>query len=182
MKSSRYFLLFIGVLSVFLFAACSEKQGGKTLLFSYFMGNGEDGLHLAASKDGLHWEALNDGNSILLPLVGESVLMRDPCITQGPDGVFHMVWTTSWSGNTIGYANSKDLINWSRQKAIPAMAHEKKMAISLFTGRALSLTSFWKLPAAPATVAKEITASIIRPHQTLSHLPKQSYSMIPDSM
>jgi predicted GH43/DUF377 family glycosyl hydrolase len=124
MKSSRYFLLFIGVLSVFLFAACSEKQGGKTLLFSYFMGNGEDGLHLAASKDGLHWEALNDGNSILLPLVGESVLMRDPCITQGPDGVFHMVWTTSWSGNTIGYANSKDLINWSRQKAIPAMAHE----------------------------------------------------------
>ena len=29
-------------------------------LFSYFTGNGEDGLHLAYSHDGLTWETLND--------------------------------------------------------------------------------------------------------------------------
>ncbi len=91
------------------------------------MGNGEDGLHLAWSEDGLNWDAINDGKSIIPPLVGESCLMRDPCITTGPDGTFHMVWTTSWSGNTIGYAHSKDLINWSKQIAIPVMKHEKNV-------------------------------------------------------
>ena len=116
--------IFIASFLSILFVTCKPKSDEKFMLFSYFMGNGEDGLHLAASTDGLSWEALNDGKSILLPLVGESVLMRDPCITTGPDGTFHMVWTTSWSGNTIGYAHSKDLINWSKQIAIPVMAHE----------------------------------------------------------
>lgn len=122
MRFSKYLIL--NSVIAFLFLACTPKANEKILLFSYFMGNGEDGLHLASSEDGLRWEALNDGRSILLPLVGESVLMRDPCITSGPDGTFHMVWTTSWSGNTIGYAHSKDLINWSRQIAIPVMEHE----------------------------------------------------------
>jgi len=119
---------FFGALAVlsllFLGSGCGVQSNEKRLLFSYFMGNGEDGLHLAASSDGLNWLPINEGKSLLLPLVGESVLMRDPCITQGPDGMFHMVWTTSWSGNTIGYASSKDLINWSKQKVIPVMAHE----------------------------------------------------------
>lgn len=93
-------------------------------LFSYFLGNGEDGLHLAWSPDGLKWEALKDGKSFLTPVVGKSKLMRDPCITIGPDGTFHMVWTDSWDSTTIGYAYSKDLIKWSEQRAIPAMRAE----------------------------------------------------------
>ena len=93
-------------------------------LFSYFIGNGEDGLHLAWSPDGYRFEALKGGQSFLTPRVGESRLMRDPCILRGPDGLYHMVWTTSWTGQTIGYANSKDLIHWSEQRAIPVMAHE----------------------------------------------------------
>jgi len=112
--------IFLIICCTFL-ASCVEK---KVYLFSYFMGNGEDGLHLAASMDSYHWEALNGGKSVQLPLVGESVLMRDPSITTGPDGTFHMVWTTSWSGKTIGYAHSEDLINWSKQIAIPVMEHE----------------------------------------------------------
>ena len=96
----------------------------QVYLFSYFVGNGEDGLHLAWSKDGLKWEALNNSKSFLQPVVGESKLMRDPCITQSSDGIFHMVWTTSWNGQTIGYSNSKDLINWSEQIATPVMADE----------------------------------------------------------
>jgi beta-xylosidase len=57
-------------------------------------------------------------------VVGESKLMRDPSITRGPDGTFHMVWTTSWKGKTIGYASSKDLVQWSEQRAIEVMGHE----------------------------------------------------------
>ncbi len=63
-------------------------------LFSYFINNGEDGLHLAWSADGLKWQALNDGKSFLKPDVGKSKLMRDPCVNTGPYGTFHMVWTS----------------------------------------------------------------------------------------
>lgn len=112
-----------------IFIACiifinSDCVAQEAYLFSYFMGNGEDGLRMAYSKDGYQWKEINKGESLLQPSVGESKLMRDPCITKAPDGTFHMVWTTSWAGKTIGYANSKDLINWSDQIAIPVMQHE----------------------------------------------------------
>ena len=106
------------------FYGCVQHKQNKNYLFAYFVGNGEDGLHFAASTDGLHWQALNNGNSFLPPLVGKSCLMRDPCITQGPDGNFHMVWTTSWNGKGIGHAYSKDLIHWSAQQNIPVMVDE----------------------------------------------------------
>lgn len=108
-----------------IFTACSISAAvpEKYYLFSYFTGNGEDGLHLASSGDGLKWEALKGGKSFLAPEVGGK-LMRDPCITQGPDGTFHMVWTDSWKGGTIGYASSKDLIKWSGQKSLQVMKAE----------------------------------------------------------
>ena len=99
-------------------------QSSDAYLFSYFMGNGEDGLHLAYSTDGLKWEVLNDNQSFLTPAVGGDKLMRDPCIIQGPEGIFHMVWTVSWNEKGIGYAHSQDLIHWSEQKYIPVMEHE----------------------------------------------------------
>jgi len=51
--------------------------------------------------------------------------MRDPSITRGKDGTYHMVWTTDWKGgNGFGYASSKDLMHWSSQQYIPVMKHE----------------------------------------------------------
>ncbi|MBN1154591.1 glycoside hydrolase family 43 protein [candidate division KSB1 bacterium] len=102
---------------------CS-RASKDVYLFSYFTGNGEDGLHLAYSYDGFKWTALNNGQSLLTPAVGNDKLMRDPCILTDTDGTFHMVWTVSWHEKGIGYANSKDLINWSEQKYIPVMEHE----------------------------------------------------------
>ena len=93
-------------------------------LFTYFKNNGEDGLHLALSEDGLHYRSVNGDEALLVPGVGESKLMRDPAICRGPDGTFHLVWTTSWEGQTIGYTSSNDLIHWSPQKAIAVMGHE----------------------------------------------------------
>lgn len=113
--------LLIGLALTALAQGADQKSA---YLFSYFIGNGEDGLHLAWSADGYHWEALNDGKSYLTPAVGESKLMRDPCLLRGPDDTYHLVWTTAWDGKTIGYASSKDLIHWSEQKALPVMAHE----------------------------------------------------------
>jgi sucrose-6-phosphate hydrolase SacC (GH32 family) len=105
-----------GLLLVFASAAVAAEDG--TLLFSFFRNNGEDGLYLAAaSADGLQWRVLNGNKPLLQPTVGENKLMRDPSIVRGPDGVFHMVWTTAWRGKTIGYASSRDLKTWKDQKA-----------------------------------------------------------------
>jgi sucrose-6-phosphate hydrolase SacC (GH32 family) len=93
-------------------------------LFSYFKGNGEDGLHLAYSRDGLNFTSLNNDKPFLTPEVGVSKLMRDPCIIQTDDGTFHMVWTAGWTEKGIGYSSSKDLIHWSEQKYFPVMENE----------------------------------------------------------
>lgn len=57
--------------------------------------------------------------------MGGDKLIRDPCVIQGPEGKFHMVWTVSWNEKGIGYARSEDLMNWSEQKYIPVMEHEE---------------------------------------------------------
>ena len=93
-------------------------------VMSYFIGNGESGLHLCWSADALTWHTLNDGRSFMTPTVGIHRLVRDPSIVQAPDGTFHMVWTISWTQRGIGYAYSKDLINWSDQRLIPVMESE----------------------------------------------------------
>lgn len=93
-------------------------------VFSYFKGNSRSGLHLAGSRDGLVWKAFKNDSSFLKPAVANDRLMRDPCIVQGLDGKFHMVWTVSWHDRGIGYAYSEDLIHWSEQRFIPVMMHE----------------------------------------------------------
>ncbi len=121
MSASIYFT------AVFLFLFSLQgiaQEKNEVYMFSYFMGNGEDGLHLAWSDDGMKWMALNDNKSFLAPVAGKDKLMRDPCIIQGPDGKFHMVWTVSWNEKGIGYASSEDLMNWSEQQYLPVMEHE----------------------------------------------------------
>ena len=119
----KYLKIKILVTAIFVFSLSGYCQK-DLFLFSYFTGNGEDGIHLALSRDGLKFEALNGGRSFLKPAAGVSKLMRDPCIIQTRDGLFHMVWTSGWTEKGIGYASSKDLVNWSGQKYIEVMAHE----------------------------------------------------------
>ena len=44
-------------------AAAGPGSSDNCYLFSYFIDNGEDGLHLARSDDGYKWEALAGGKS-----------------------------------------------------------------------------------------------------------------------
>jgi hypothetical protein len=105
--------------------AAAEKPDAAYYFFTSFRKNGEDGLHLAWSTDGLKWAALNDDKPYIKPQIGPKPLMRDPFMLQGPDGTFHLVWTTGWGRPpVIGYASSRDLVNWSEQKAISVMADE----------------------------------------------------------
>lgn len=114
-------------LGVFMLNSCSNiknQEEESVYMFSYFVGNGNDGLHFLYSEDGLKWNILNEGKSFLTPEISNDKLMRDPCIVQDENGIFHMVWTVSWTARGIGYAYSADLINWSEQQYIPVMEYE----------------------------------------------------------
>lgn len=74
-------------------------------------------MKLASSVDGLHWASLSD-DYLIAPDRG---LMRDPFLYVGPDNLFHLIWTTDWESQEIGYACSPDLLNWSTQRVLPVM-------------------------------------------------------------
>lgn len=114
------FKLFIISCSLFIaFSSCSNKA----YLFTSFHEPADAGLRMLYSYDGKKW---NDLDTVLLkPEVGKQKVMRDPSMVQGPDGTFHLVWTSSWGGdNGFGYASSKDLIHWSEQRFLPVMQTE----------------------------------------------------------
>lgn len=94
-------------------------------VFSFFRGNGETGVYLALSEDALNWREVNGGRPTLIPQVGGR-LTRDPSICRGPDGVYHMVWTTSWTDRGFGLAHSTNLLDWSEQRFVPVNADEPR--------------------------------------------------------
>jgi hypothetical protein len=119
MKTANWILLLLltGLLS------CQQASEKEAYLFTTFREPATEGLYLAYSNDGYNWEDL--GGAYLEPGVGKQKVMRDPSVVQGPDGTFHMVWTSSWKGDLgFGYASSKDFINWSEQRMINAMAFD----------------------------------------------------------
>lgn len=79
-----------------------------------------DGLRFIYSRDAVHWDSIP--GTFLAPKVGKQKVMRDPSIIRTPDGVFHLVWTSSWRGDRgFGYAESRDLMHWSEPKFIEVM-------------------------------------------------------------
>jgi len=105
-----------GLTAVVLLVICSASCGFADDLFllSYFKGNGETGVYLAASEDGLTFRDLNEERPIFAPpqWAGQN-LTRDPSIVYR-DSLFRMVWTSSWTGECFGAATSPDLKQWSQ--------------------------------------------------------------------
>ncbi|RXK58000.1 arabinosidase [Lacibacter luteus] len=112
-------LLIINCSLLILLASCSRRA----YLFTSFHEPADAGLRMLYSYDGRNWTDLD--TVLLQPKVGNQKVMRDPSMVQGPDGTFHLVWTSSWRGDLgFGYASSKDLFNWSEQQFIPVMKNE----------------------------------------------------------
>lgn len=88
-------------------------------VFTSFHEPANEGLRYLYSEDGIHWDSIP--GIWLAPVIGDSI-MRDPSIVMGPDSTYHLVWTIAWKGDTgFGYSSSKDLVNWTPQRRIPAM-------------------------------------------------------------
>ena len=80
----------------------------------------DEKLHYAYSRDGLHWYELNENKPVWASHLGEGIL-RDPFISKGPDGKWHLVFTIRPRGPHIGYATSDDLVHWKEEQTLPVM-------------------------------------------------------------
>ena len=110
-------LMVAAVLS-FFFAVSS--YGKDIYVSTSFHEPATEGLRFIYSYDGVRWDSI--AGVFLTPGVGKQRVMRDPSIVRGPDGTFHLVWTSSWRGDRgFGYASSKDLIHWSEERFIEVM-------------------------------------------------------------
>lgn len=118
----KYFILTI---TAFLCFSCNSakkenKQEKEVYMFTSFHEPADEGLRFLYSYDGYKWDSIP--GIFLKPETGVQKIMRDPSIVQGPDSIFHLVWTCSWKGDRgFAYSSSKDLINWTPQRHIPIM-------------------------------------------------------------
>lgn len=120
-------MLWPWLLLALLVASCAgprpQKSDGEVYLFTSFRDADQKYLRFLYSYDAYHWT--NVPGTFLAADVGTNRQFRDPSIARGPDGVFHLVWTTGWRGDQgFGHASSRDLIHWSEQQFVPVMTNE----------------------------------------------------------
>ena len=143
MRKTLSIFVLVAMLLGLMAGSCrrSSSDADTAYVFTSFREPSVRGLQYLYSLDGLHWDTLP--GIWLRPEVGNDTtyvdawtgevskpkyypderVMRDPSIVRGPDGTFHLVWTTQWMGSRgFGYASSPDLIHWSEQRVIDVMA------------------------------------------------------------
>ena len=126
-KVNFYFAL---MLSLICFTQHSAAQKNDVYLFSYFKGNGEDGLHLAYSNDGLKWTSLKDetpdppqknirvafSDSLTGPYSKPSKPITGNYWAEGPTsmkiGDYWYVYFDKYRDKKYGAVRSKNLQNW----------------------------------------------------------------------
>jgi hypothetical protein len=81
-----------------------------------FTNSSESNMYVYESNDATGYRLLR--GPAYTPPTG---LIRDPSIIRHTDGAYYVVYTTNWTGNTIGFARSTDRVNWTflRNHTIP---------------------------------------------------------------
>lgn len=111
--------MYVRKLLLFVWAWCLtlSMEAKDIYVSTSFHEPATEGLRFIYSYDGVRWDSIQ--GVFLHPEVGTQKVMRDPSVVKGPDGTFHLVWTSSWRGDRgFGYASSKDLIHWTPQRFI----------------------------------------------------------------
>ncbi|MCK9159594.1 MAG: glycoside hydrolase family 43 protein [Bacteroidaceae bacterium] len=118
MKNRNIFAL---LLTLLILCSCGTQK--ICYVYSSFHEPANEGLRYLYSEDGLHWDSIP--GIWLKPEIGKDKIMRDPSILRTPDGTYHLAWTIAWKGGLgFGYAYSKDLIHWSKERLIQVMEKE----------------------------------------------------------
>jgi hypothetical protein len=116
-------LMFALALSFAASAQVVDTNSQHFYLFTYFMNaNDQAGARMAVSSDAINWQKINNEQPVIVPTLSNEHRMRDPYTCYDPrSGVFHLVWTTGWTQQNIGYAAVKDLRTWENavQVALP---------------------------------------------------------------
>lgn len=113
----------ITYITCFFLLSCTAQK--PVYMFTSFHEPATDGLRFLYSYDGCTWTAID--STFVKPEVGSKV-MRDPSIAKGPDGEYHLVWTSGWKDDKgFGYAHSKDLVHWSAPTFIQVMENEQNV-------------------------------------------------------
>ncbi len=102
----------------------SADVGRQHLVYATF-DRASPELRYAISRNGQTWRPVAGGKGFFR----ENADFRDPSIVQGPDGVYHCVYTSGDPGS-IGHISSTDLINWSPPRWLPVMKHEPGVRVS----------------------------------------------------
>jgi len=77
-------------------------------LMTAFTNSSESNMYVYDSSDATTYNLIR-ANAFTPP----SGLIRDPSIIRHTDGYYYIVYTTNWTGDTIGFARSTDHVNWT---------------------------------------------------------------------
>jgi hypothetical protein len=83
-------------------------------VFTAFTNSSESNMYVYTSTDAKNFTLLK-GPAYTPP----SGLIRDPSVLRAADGKYYVVYTTNWTGTTIGIASSTDLVNWAFVRNVP---------------------------------------------------------------
>ncbi|MFD5074585.1 family 43 glycosylhydrolase [Streptomyces sp. NPDC058371] len=94
-----------------------------------FTNSSESNMYVYESADATTYKLLK--GPAYTPPTG---LIRDPSILKYTDGYYYIVYTTNWTGNTIGFARSRDRVNWTflRNYTIPMAGLDRTWAPEWF--------------------------------------------------
>ncbi|MFI7540834.1 AbfB domain-containing protein [Actinoplanes sp. NPDC049599] len=77
-------------------------------LMTAFTNSSESNMYVYDSSNATNYDLIR-ANAYTPP----SGLIRDPSVMRHTDGYYYIVYTTNWTGNTIGFARSADHVNWT---------------------------------------------------------------------
>ncbi|MEU4743961.1 glycoside hydrolase family 43 protein [Actinosynnema sp. NPDC023658] len=112
MKRLRAGLLLVAttlVTSVLVHQPAAEAAGpAPHYVMTAFTNSSESNMYVYDSANATNFTLVR-GNAYTPP----SGLIRDPSVIRHTDGYYYIVYTTGWTGNTIGFARSADYTTWT---------------------------------------------------------------------
>ncbi|MGY0064889.1 family 43 glycosylhydrolase [Streptomyces sp. LZ34] len=110
-------------------APVREAKATSRYTMTAFTNSSESNMYVYDSPDALAYTLLK-GPAYTPP----AQLIRDPSIIKHTDGFYYIVYTTNWTGNTIGFARSRDRVSWTfvRDHTLPVAGLERTWAPEFF--------------------------------------------------